>query len=121
MEPCLPCLNIHIQFKPRTATIWVDDDVVWALIQLTPSVPENVQGAGKMAGVNVVPITSAEVIGVLGGGSESKFDWVRKGGCDVTDGVSPWRPTVLRTPQSRCRLAARVRGQGGLSAFTTRS
>ena len=74
-----------------------------------------------MAGVNVVPITPVAVIGVLGGGSVSKFDWVQKGGCDVTDGVSPWRRTVLPTPQSRCRLAARVRGQGGLSAFTTGS
>lgn len=67
-----------------------------------------------MAGVNVAPITPAAVIVVLGDGGESKFDWVRKGRCDVTDGVSPWRRTVLPTPQSRCRLAARVRDRGGV-------
>ena len=73
-----------------------------------------------MAGVNVVPITPVAVIGVLGGGSVSKFDWVRKGGCDVTDGVSSCHCTVLPTPQSRCCLAARVRGQGGVKRFHNR-
>ena len=73
-----------------------------------------------MVGVNVVSYTATAGIDKLAGGSKSQFHWVQKGRYDVTDGVSSWRRTVLPTPQSRCCLAARVRGQGGVKRFHNR-
>ena len=74
-----------------------------------------------MAGVNVVPITPVAVIGVLGGGSVSNFDWGERAGV-----MSPME-SVPGTVQCCLHLkvgAAWQQGcgvRGGLSAFTTGS